>query len=146
MSRRFCMKASWLAAASVVVTFASVSPARADDDPVVYWNKVLTTNVTGSPVLTSRTYSMVGVAIYEAANATTGNTRRSYLGLSPTAGDSSAAVARAARDVMLNVLPLSAVAQRADVELKYQAAIAAIPDGASKIAGINTGALAATTV
>lgn len=140
------MKASWLAAAAVVATFASAGPARADDDPVVYWNNVLTTNVTGSPVLTSRTYSMVGVAIYEAANATTGNTRQSYLGLSPTAGDSRAAVARAARDVMLNVLPLSAVAQRADVETKYQAAIAAIPDSAAKIAGIDTGALAATTV
>lgn len=142
------MKASWLTAAAVVAaSIVGTCPARADDvDPVVYWNQVLTANVTGSPVLTSRTYSMVDVAIFEAANATTGNTRLSYLGLAQTGGNTSAAVARAARDVMLNVLPPAAVAQRNDVETKYLAAIAAIPDSPAKTAGINAGALAATTV
>src|SRR6187399_2472096 len=117
------MKAMLLTtAAAIAAAFVSAGPAQADVDPVVFWNQVLTTNVTGSPVLTSRTYSMVDVAIYEAANATTGNTRQSYLGLSPNAGDTNAAVARAARDVMLSVLPLGATAQRNDVEAKYQAA------------------------
>ena len=139
------MKAKWFAAASILACSVA-TPARADVDPVVFWNQVMTTNVTGSPVLTSRSYSMVDVAIFEAVNATTGNTRRSYLGLAATPGDTSAAVARAARDVMLSVLPLSAVAQRADVEAKYQSAISAIPDSAAKTAGINTGAQAATNV
>jgi hypothetical protein len=139
------MKANWFAAALLAAS-SLATPAQANVDPVVYWNQVLTTNVTGSPVLTSRTYSMVDVAIFEAVNATTGNTRQSYLGLSATPGDTSAAVARAARDVMLSVLPASAVTQRADVEAKYQAAINAIPDSAAKTAGLNTGAQAATTV
>ena len=140
------MKAKWFAAATLLAASSLATPARADVDPVVFWNQVLTTNVTGSPVLTSRSYSMVDVAIFEAVNATTGNTRQSYLGPSATPGDTSAAVARAARDVMLSVLPPGALTQRADVEAKYQAAIKAIPDSAAKTAGINTGALAATNV
>jgi hypothetical protein len=142
------MQSKWLTAAAFVAaaTFVPADPAQATVDPVVFWNQILTQNVTGSPVGTSRSYSMVDVAIFEAVNATTGNSRQSYLGLSATPGDTNAAVARAARDVMLSVLPLSATAQRANVENEYQAAIAAIPDSAAKTAGINTGALAATTV
>jgi len=141
------MRTNWLVtSASVAAMLTIAQPAHADVDPVVFWNQILTTNVTGSPVGTSRSYSMVDVAIFEAVNATTGNTRQSYLGLSPAAGDTSAAVARAARDVMLSVLPPSAIAQRNNVELQYQAAIAAIPDSPAKTAGINTGALAASTV
>ena len=143
------MQSKWLTAAAFVAaaTFVPAGPAWAVD-PVVFWNQILTQNVTGSPVGTSRSYSMVDVAIFEAVNATTGNTRQSYLGLSPAAGDTSAAVARAARDVMLSVLPdvPANATQRANVETAYQNAINAIPDSAAKTVGINTGAAAATAV
>src|ERR1700709_1983068 len=66
------MTSKWLAAAGfVAATFITAGPAHADPDPVVFWNQILTQNVTGSPVLTSRTFSMVEVAIFEAANAST---------------------------------------------------------------------------
>src|SRR4051794_13988601 len=104
------MKSKWFtASACIAAILVAAGPAQAAVDPVVFWNQVLTTNVTGSPVLTSRTYSMVDVAMFEAVNATTGNTHRSYLGLSPAAGDTSAAVARAAHDDMLSILPASAI-------------------------------------
>jgi hypothetical protein len=145
------MTFKWLAAAGfVAATFTSAGPAHADTDPVVFWNQILTQNVTGSPVLTSRTFSMVEVAIFEAVNASTGNTRSSYLGLTATPGDSGAAVARAAHDVLLNILPANGTpqrdAQRANIETQYQNSLAAIPNGAAKSAGINNGALAASSV
>ena len=100
------MTSRWLtAAAYITATMAIGSPARADTDPIVFWNQILTQNVTGSPVLTSRSYSMVEVAMFEAINSTTGNTHQSYLGLAPSTGNSQAAIATAARDVLLNVLP-----------------------------------------
>jgi len=92
---------------------------------------------------------MVDVAMFEAANATSGNTRQSYLGIAATAGDTNAAVATAAHDVLLNILPANGNpqrdAQRAAIETQYQNSLAAIPDSASKTAGINTGALAASS-
>ena len=138
------MKSRLLTAAAFLATFTIAQPAQADVDPVVFWNQILTTNVTGSPIFTSRQYSMVDVAIFEAVNVTTGNTRQSYLGLSPTAGDTSAAVATAAHNVMLSFLP--AGSQRDAVITAYNATINAIPDSAAKTAGINAGVLAASTV
>src|SRR5436190_5396961 len=117
------MRSKWFTtAAFVALTFATADPAQAVD-PVVFWNQILTQNVTGSPVLTSRSYSMVEVAIFEAINSTTGNTRQSYLGLAPSTGNSQAAIATAARDVLLNVLPANGTpardAQRAAIETQY---------------------------
>src|SRR4051812_45075409 len=146
------MKSRWLTAAAFGAATLTISaPARADVDPIVFWNQILTQNVTGSPVLTSRSYSMVEVAMFEAINATTGNTRHSYLGLSTSTGDSQAAIATAARDVLLNVLPAisgnaARDAQRAAIETQYQNTLAAIPPGQAKPDGISIGAAAATAV
>ena len=83
------MKSRWLTAAAFGAATLTISaPARADVDPIVFWNQILTQNVTGSPVLTSRSYSMVEVAMFEAINSTTGNTHQSYLGLGPSTGNS----------------------------------------------------------
>src|SRR6478672_8179164 len=145
------MKSRWLTAAAFgAATLMISSPARADVDPIVFWNQILTQNVTGSPVLTSRSYSMVEVAMFEAINSTTGNTHQSYLGLAPSTGNSQAAIATAARNVLLNVLPangtLARDAQRAAIETQYQNSLAAIPSGQSKTDGISTGAAAASAV
>jgi hypothetical protein len=145
------MKSKWLiAAAFVAATMGTAGPAGAvvgvDGDPILFWNQMLVQNVTGSPVLTSRTYSMVEVAMFEAINSATGNTHQSYLGLAAAPGDSRAAVAQAAHDVLLNILPPSATAQRASVEQAYQDSLALIPNGAAKTAGLSVGALAASTM
>ena len=146
------MTSRWLtAAAYVTATMAIGSPARADTDPIVFWNQILTQNVTGSPVLTSRSYSMVEVAMFEAINSTTGNTHQSYLGLAPSTGNSQAAIATAARNVLLNVLPPIAGnaardAQRAAIETQYQNTLAALPPSQAKTDGISTGAAAASAV
>jgi hypothetical protein len=145
------MKSRWLTAAAFgAATLMISAPARADVDPIVFWNQILTQNVTGSPVLTSRSYSMVEVAMFEAINSTTGNTHQSYLGLAPSTGNSQAAIATAARNVLLNVLPANGTpardAQRAAIETQYQNSLAAIPSGQSKTDGISTGAAAASAV
>jgi PAP2 superfamily/PEP-CTERM motif len=149
------MRARLLAAAACLALVpALTSPAKAtfsvDADPVLYWNQVLTQNVTGSPVLTSRSYSMVEVAIYDAVNATTGNLNHSYTGLAGSTGDTRAATSTAARDVLLFVLPANGTsardAQRASIEAQYQASLALVPAGAAKTAGIATGAAAASGI
>jgi hypothetical protein len=145
------MKTRWLTAAAFGAATLTISaPARADVDPIVFWNQILTQNVTGSPVLTSRSYSMVEVAMFEAINSTTGNTHQSYLGLTPSTGNSQAAIATAARDVLLNVLPangtLARDTQRAAIETQYQSTLAVIPAGQAKTDGISTGAAAASAV
>ena len=145
------MQSKWLTAAAFLAVTFTASPARADVDPIVFWNQILTQNVTGSPVLTSRSYSMVEVAMFEAINSTTGNIHQSYLGLAPSTGNSQAAIATAARDVLLNsVLPANGTpardAQRAAIEAQYQNALAAIPAGQARTDGINVGAAAALAV
>lgn len=147
-------RSKWLAAAAfVAASFASADPARAytfTDDPILYWNQVLLQNVTGSPVLTSRSYSMMEVAMYEAVNATTGGSYKSYTGLPTSNGDSRAAAATAARDVLLFLLPPNGTQarldQRAAIDQNYQNSLSIVAPGAALTAGVATGSAAAQAV
>jgi hypothetical protein len=151
--RASCRK--WLTAVACM-TFASAfaSPAEAtvgvDGDPVVFWNQILTQNIVGSPVLTSRSYAMVEVAIYDALNATTGNTRSSYTGVSASTGDTRAAASTAAHDVLLFLLPPNGTQARTDqrnaIEQSYQASLGLIAPGQARTDGIATGAAAASNI
>lgn len=147
-------RSKWLAAAAfVAASFASANSAGAytfTDDPVLYWNQVLLQNVTGSPVITSRSYSMMEVAMYEAVNATTGGTYKSYAGLPTSTGDSRAAAATAARDVLLFLLPINGTQarldQRAAIEQNYQSSLSVVAPGQTRTDGISTGAAAAQAI
>ena len=147
-------RSKWLAAAAfVAASFATATPAGAytfTDDPILYWNQQLLQNVTGSPVLTSRTYSMFEVAMYEAVNATTGGTYRSYAGIPTSSGDSRAAAATAARDVLLFLLPENGTQarldQRAAIQQNYQSSLNVVAPGQARDAGVAVGSAAAAAV
>jgi hypothetical protein len=113
-------------------------------DPVLFWNQVLSTGLAGSPTVTSRGFAMVDVAIYEAANATSGFTGQSYLApLATPGGDTRAATSQAAHDVLVSLNP----AKAAEFDAALAASLALIPDGAAKTDGIATGsAIAALTI
>ena len=146
------MQAKWFLAAALGALSISM-PAGAVDppaDPVVYWNQVATQNIVGNPVLTSRSFAMIEVAIYDALNASTGGLNPSYTGMAATSGDSRAAVSTAARDTLLSVLPPNGTpardTQRANIEASYQQSLALVAPGAARDAGIANGALAAANI
>ena len=101
-------------------------------------------------MITSRSYSMVEVAIYDAVNATTGNYNPSYTGIGPSTGDTRAATATAARDVLLYLLPDNGTpartAQRATIEQNYQDSLNLVASGQARTDGIATGAAAASAI
>lgn len=113
------------------------------DDPVLYWNSVLAGGLAGSPTTSSRGYAMVGVAIHDAANATLGGGDNSYLtGVATYGGDTRAATATAARNVLVTINPGKA----AEYDAALAASLALVSDGAAKDAGIATGASVAAAM
>lgn len=123
------------------------SPAAADilptDDPALYWSSLVSSTLTGPPVLHSRTMAMAQIAIFEAANLTTGKAYKSYLGFHAQNGDTRAAIAVAARDVLVATNP----SQAAQYNAALAATLAAIPDGQAKADGMSAGAaIAAATL
>jgi hypothetical protein len=85
---------------------------------------------------------MVHLAIYDAVNATEGFPFKAYA-VTPavvTPASSEAAAATAAHDVLVALFPN----QRTDLDAKYAASLAAIPDGPAKTNGISVGQQTAT--
>lgn len=117
-----------LAVAAVVAGIAL--DARAD--VVTDWNKKAGELITEAKIGTPpaiRLMALVQTAVSEAVQASTG-------------ASVDAAVAAANRAVFVKLLPT----QQASIERMYEAALAAIPEGAAKTAGIVTGERAAATV
>jgi hypothetical protein len=88
--------------------------------------------------------AMVHLAIYDAVNAIEGLPYESYAS-APTVdrpASAEAAAATAAHDVLVALFP----AQMADLDAKYVASLAALPDGAAKVNGISIGQQAATAI
>ncbi len=105
-------------------------------DPVLYWNQVAMANIDGDPGLGGRGYAIVNIALHDAINATVGSPDHSYVGgVSAAGGDTRAAAAVAAHDVLTNLYP----AKSAAFDAALAASLALIPNGASKTAGIATG-------
>src|SRR5689334_3553733 len=104
---------------------------------VTQWNAVATDAFVPSqgtnPMVQSRTLAIVHAAIHDAINAIDRRYEPYTAGLAAAPGASvDAAVAAAARDVLVALLP----EQAAMVEAAYTRALADIPDGAAKTAGI----------
>ena len=130
----------------IVALMAVVAAARpaASDRPlgnaVTQWNAVATEAFTPSqgtnPVAQSRTLAILHAAIHDALNAIDRRFEVYTPGLAAAPGASvEAAVSAAARDILVTLLPDEA----ALVEAAYGRALAAIPDGPAKVAGIATG-------
>jgi hypothetical protein len=139
--RRAMMAVCWV----YVVVLLAAAPARAANE-VESWNIVATTagaTAGQHPAIQPRTYAIVHLAIHDALNAID---RRytPYLFEESTSRDASAAaaVAAAARDTLVALLPN----QEQPVVTAYAAALGAIPDGASKTAGIQVGQRAAALI
>jgi len=107
---------------------------------VTHWNAVATDAFAPSqgtnPMVQSRTLAIVHAAIHDAINAIDRRYEPYTSGLAESPGASvDAAVAAAARDVLVALLP----DQTAMVEAAYTRALAGIPDGAARTAGIAVG-------
>ena len=132
-----------LAAAGMVATLW-LSPSIAKADVLLDWNTIMTTTVNDQPPpLQNRFAAITQLAVFEAANAVTGeyepylNTTRAAPGAS-----AEAAVVAAAHTVLKNYFPASAAAldaARAD-------SLAVITDGPPKSAGIAVGEAAAAAM
>jgi PAP2 superfamily/PEP-CTERM motif len=150
-NNRIKMSRRVLAASCLMATTITVSPASAAidvmSDPILYWNDVairLATAFTpgGAPVQ-ARAYAMVNIAMHDAVNATRGNPDRSYLsGVASVGGDSRAAAAQAAHDVLVALNP----ANTAQYDAALTNSLALIGAGADKTNGIATGAAYAAAI
>jgi membrane-associated phospholipid phosphatase len=125
------------AAAAMMLGSSASATVAVTDDPVLYWNQVLSTGLAGSPTVTSRGYAMVGVAIHDAVNATMGKPDISYLkNIATAGGDTRAATSVAAHDLLVALNP----AKQAQFDAQLAASLALVPNGVDKTNGIATGA------
>ncbi|QDZ08373.1 PEP-CTERM sorting domain-containing protein [Sphingomonas panacisoli] len=135
------------AAGFAALTFVTV-PASAQvapgGDPVLYWNQIAMANIDGDPGLGGRAYAMVNIAVHDAINATMGSPDRSYTGsVANGGGDSRAAAAVAAHDVLVNLYPTKTAA----FDAALTASLATIGNGSAKTTGMATGqAFASATI
>ena len=133
---------------ALLAALAAARPAAADrpsGNAVTHWNAVATDAFTPSqgtnPMAQSRTLAILHAAIHDALNAIDRRFEAYTPGLDEAPGASvEAAVAAAARDVLVALLP----DQAALVKAAYGRALAAVPDGPAKTAGIATGQASAS--
>lgn len=124
----------------------SANPAHARyGHAVTDWNRVATDAFTPSqgtnPMAQSRTLAILHAAVHDALNAVDRRFQSYTPGLTAAPGASiDAAVAAAARDVLVALLP----DQSAQVETAYARALAAVPEGPAKAAGIAVGQASAS--
>src|SRR5438034_596702 len=135
----------WLSLLLATLAMA-LTAGHAGADTVTEWNQtsidvLKAGNVAGNPW--SRCMAMVHVAIADAINTVQGRYTR-YAVTSPAAPSASAdaAVAAAARTILIQVIP----GQKAKVEEAYAASLKQIPDGPAKTEGIAVGEQAAAVI
>jgi hypothetical protein len=131
--------------ALAVALLAGLS-ANAGADAITDWNvksgEIVVQSKLGTPPAI-RVSAIVQTAAYEAVNAITRRYPNGPLQHQPASGASiEAAVAAANRAALAKLIP----SQQASIDTAYQAALAAIPDGPHKAAGIAVGERAAAAV
>jgi hypothetical protein len=125
-----------------------VAAEPADGNAVTHWNAVASAAFEPTqgtnPLAQSRTFAILHAAIHDALNAIDRRFEPYTPGLAAApAASADAAVAAAAREVLIALLP----EQAALVNAAAERALSAVPDGAAKAAGIATGrASAAATL
>lgn len=130
----------------LVVMALGLSGPIAQADVVTDWNSTACAIVTAAklpPPPAYRAMAMVQSAVYEAVNSTTRRypPERVTLEAAPEASVD-AAVAEANRAILSQLVP----AQQAAIDQAYQAALAALPPGPAKTAGLSVGEKAAGAI
>jgi hypothetical protein len=122
--------------------------AVAHADAVMDWNAHAAQSIVTvggqSPPRAFIRLAMVHLAIYDAVNAIEGQPFKSYAS-TPTVSlpaSADAAVATAAHDILVALFP----AQKPDLDNKYAAALAALPNDAARVNGIAVGQQAAAAI
>jgi hypothetical protein len=121
---------------------ARVNAAPAEDgNAVLRWNRIASEIVpaVAGPIVDSRVMAILHAAIHDTVNGIERRYRPYTADLSSPAASLDAAVARAARDVMMAL----ARAQDYKIQEEYAAALARVPDGPAKERGLMLGAQAA---
>jgi hypothetical protein len=107
-----------------------------DGNPVTHWNTIAAELIPDiGPIIDSRVFAILHAAIHDAVNGVERRYKPYTADLSAPGASVDAAVATAARDVLV---ALSA-SRREYIETKYVAALAAVPDGPAKNAGVTLG-------
>ena len=141
--RLVSLLAALVLAPVVTVVQPAVTSADTGANPVLHWSAVAESAITaGRPPASSTVLAaMVHAAMYDAVAGVTGDLEPFATGVTAAPGASvDAAVAKAARDVLVTRVP----GQSAAVQAAYDAFVAGIPAGAAKDAGLAAGAAAAT--
>jgi len=125
------------------LTLATTAYAH-DPNPVTYWNTVAIEAFSPSqgtnPLMQSRTFAILHAAIHDAVNAIDRHFKSYTPGLAAAPRASvDAAVAAAAREILVT----SITDQTSVINAAYDRALATVPDGPAKTAGISTGRAAA---
>ena len=136
------------------------SPSNANANAVIVWNenaaKAATAaclHISGNGLVEARMYAMVHAAVHDAINAIDRRWRPYAFAASvSTAASVDAAVAAAARDVLVSVIPTLPESPEcrangvAQANASYAAALATIPDGTAKLDGLSVGQAAAAAI
>lgn len=119
----------------------SAQGAPHDGNAVLRWNRIATEIVPAAagPIVDSRAMAILHAAIHDAVNGVERRYEPYTTELSFPGASLDAAVARAARDVMIALVP----AQKQRVDQEYAAALAGVHDGPAKNQGVILGQQAA---
>jgi hypothetical protein len=115
---------------------------RGNRNPVIHWNRFANEifPVDAGPVLDSRAMTILHAAIHDAVNGVESRYQHYTVALSFPGASVDAAVASAARDVML---ALTTPGRQPQIEQEYAAALAGVPEGPAKDQGVQLGQQAA---
>ena len=111
----------------------AVQDERGNRNPVIHWNRIASEIFPRpvGPILDSRAMAILHAAIHDAVNGIERRYQPYTADLSSPGASLEAAVASAARDVMIALAP----DQRARIEQEYAAALADVPDGPAEGSG-----------
>lgn len=138
LRRQFLLAIGIVAGSCVLLTARGAQP---DGNAVLRWNRIATEIVPAAagPIVDSRAMAILHAAIHDAVNGVERRYKPYTADLSFPEASLDAAVARAARDVVIALVP----AQEQRVEQEYAAALAGVKDGPAKDQGVILGQQAA---
>ena len=137
------MRTRFRVAVAIVTAVLFSTPAAARADVVLTWNAIAVGVPAGNPFNQARVMAATQLAVFEAINAIQGG-YEPYLGtvVAPAGASADAAVIAAAHKMLKHYVPGSG----AMLDTARASSLAAIPDGASKDAGVAVGEAAAAAV
>ncbi len=137
------MGVSCLLASAMLATTPALATIAVTSDPILYWNDVAIANAATNAPAQTRIFAMANIAMHDAVNATLGGPNRGYLsGVINPGGDSRAAAAQAAHDVLIVLNPANA----AIYDTALASSLALISNGTAKTNGTMTGAAYAAAI